>query len=94
MTGTLPSLLATGVNGVVCVICTIPAILFVDKWGRRKTLLAGGSGMGLSMLIAGALLKVHPFVENGNNNTQAQYGAVAMMFIFSASFSFSWGVSV
>ncbi|KAI7858087.1 sugar transporter, partial [Circinella umbellata] len=91
MTGTLPSLLATGVNGVLCVICTIPAILFVDKWGRRKTLLAGGSGMGLSMLIAGCLLKVYPFVEDGDNNTQAQYGAVAMMFIFSASFSFSWG---
>ncbi|KAI8139057.1 general substrate transporter [Fennellomyces sp. T-0311] len=91
MTGTLPSLLATGVNGIVCVICTIPAILFVDKWGRRKTLLAGGTGMGVSMLIAGAVLKVYPYVEGGENNTSAQYGAVAMMFIFSASFSFSWG---
>ncbi|KAI9470426.1 general substrate transporter [Zychaea mexicana] len=91
MTGTLPSLLATGVNGIVCVVCTIPAILFVDKWGRRNTLLAGGAGMGGSMLIAGSLLKVYPYVEGGDNNTSAQYGAVAMMFIFSASFSFSWG---
>ena len=122
MTGTLPSLLATGVNGVVCVIFTIPALLFIDKLGRRKTILSGSIGMGTSMLIAGALLrgnsnffhtydyatnliivrlicfsfycdKVYPYVEGGENNTQAQYGAVAMMFIFSASFSMSWGVS-
>ncbi|KAI9322419.1 general substrate transporter [Dichotomocladium elegans] len=91
MTDDLSTLLATGVNGIVCVICTIPAVIFVDKWGRRNTLLCGGLGMALSMMIAGALLKVYPYVENGNNNTSAQYGAVAMMYIFSASFSFSWG---
>ncbi|KAG2227453.1 hypothetical protein INT45_007478 [Circinella minor] len=91
MTGTLPSLLATGVNGVVCVIFTIPALLFIDKLGRRKTILSGSIGMGTSMLIAGSLLRAYPYVEGGNNNTQAQYGAVAMMFIFSASFSMSWG---
>ncbi|KAI9491539.1 general substrate transporter [Zychaea mexicana] len=91
MTGTLPSLLATGVNGIVCVIFTVPALLYIDKLGRRKTILGGSIGMGTSMLIAGSLLRAHPYVEGGDNNTQAQYGAVAMMFIFSASFSTSWG---
>lgn len=57
MTSTLSSLLATGVNGILCVIFTVPALLFIDKWGRRNTLLAGGAGMGISMLIAGSLLK-------------------------------------
>lgn len=57
LTGTLPSLLATGVNGIVNVIFTIPALLYFDRWGRRKTVIAGGIGMASSMLIAGALLK-------------------------------------
>ncbi|KAL1936035.1 hypothetical protein VTP01DRAFT_169 [Rhizomucor pusillus] len=91
LTGTLPSLLATGVNGVITVIFTIPPALFLDKWGRRPTLLCGGVGMAISMMLAGVLLKIYPYVENGNNNTHAQYGAVAMMYIFSASFSLSWG---
>ncbi|ORY93621.1 sugar transporter [Syncephalastrum racemosum] len=91
MTDNLSTLLATGVNGIVCVIFTVPAVIFIDRWGRKNTLLAGGFGMGISMMIAGALLKVYPYVENGYNNTSAQYGAVSMMFIFSACFSTSWG---
>ncbi|KAI7886578.1 sugar transporter [Lichtheimia hyalospora FSU 10163] len=91
LTGTLPSLLATGVNGIVSVIFTIPALLFFDRWGRRKTVITGGVGMASSMLVAGALLKAYPFVDGGDNNTQAQYAAVAMMFVFSASFASAWG---
>lgn len=60
LTGTLPSLLATGVNGILTVICTIPPVLFIDKWGRRPTLIFGGMGMAISMMIAGALLKGNP----------------------------------
>ncbi|KAI9314228.1 general substrate transporter [Dichotomocladium elegans] len=91
LTGTLSSLLATGLNGIVSVLFTIPALLYFDRWGRRKTVISGGCGMAIAMLIAGALLKAYPYVEDGYNNTSAQYGAVAMMFIYSACFSFSWG---
>lgn len=65
MTDNLSTLLATGVNGIVCVIFTIPAIMFIDKWGRKNTLLAGGFGMGISMMIAGALLKGNFCTEAG-----------------------------
>jgi hypothetical protein len=54
--GTASQLLATGLNGVVSVIATIPAVMFIDRWGRVKTLLVGGTGMGVTMLLAGALL--------------------------------------
>lgn len=56
MSSTTSQLLATGLNGVVSVIATVPAVIFIDKWGRVKTLLVGGTGMGVTMLIAGALL--------------------------------------
>lgn len=56
LNGTASQLLATGLNGVVSVIATIPAVMFIDRWGRVKTLLVGGTGMGVTMLLAGALL--------------------------------------
>ncbi|CAJ0825815.1 9336_t:CDS:10 [Entrophospora sp. SA101] len=49
-------LLATGINGVVNMLCTIPAIIWVDKWGRRPTFISGGFLMGCAMLIIGIIL--------------------------------------
>ena len=43
LTGQRASLLATGINGCVNVLATIPAILFLDKWGRRPVLISGAS---------------------------------------------------
>jgi MFS family permease len=56
LSGTASQLLATGLNGVVSVIATIPAVMYIDRWGRVKTLIVGGTGMGVTMLLAGALL--------------------------------------
>jgi MFS family permease len=39
------SLLATGVVGIVMWIATIPAVLYVDSWGRKPTLIVGAIGM-------------------------------------------------
>jgi MFS family permease len=39
------SLLATGVVGIVMFIATIPAVMWVDSWGRKPTLIVGALGM-------------------------------------------------
>ncbi|KAI8582213.1 hypothetical protein K450DRAFT_171107 [Umbelopsis ramanniana AG] len=89
--GTASQLLATGLNGVVSVIATIPAVMFIDRWGRVKTLLVGGTGMGVTMLLAGALLGAYPHTDAGPNNLGAQYFAIVMMYFFTICFSSSWG---
>ncbi|KAI9279697.1 general substrate transporter [Umbelopsis sp. AD052] len=89
--GTASQLLATGLNGVVSVIATIPAVMFIDRWGRVKTLLVGGTGMGITMLLAGALLGAYPHTDAGPNNLGAQYFAIVMMYFFTICFSSSWG---
>ncbi|KAH8554596.1 general substrate transporter [Umbelopsis sp. PMI_123] len=91
LSGTASQLLATGLNGVVSVIATIPAVMYIDKWGRVKTLLVGGTGMGVTMLLAGALLGAYPHSDVGPNNLGAQYFAIVMMYFFTICFSSSWG---
>lgn len=46
--GKTTSLLASGVVGVVMFLATIPAVLWVDNWGRKPTLIIGAIGMGVS----------------------------------------------
>ena len=46
--GKTTSLLASGVVGIVMFVATIPAVLWVDHWGRKPTLIAGAIGMGVS----------------------------------------------
>ena len=45
------SLLATGVVGIVMFIATIPAVMYVDRWGRKPTLVIGAIGMAICHFI-------------------------------------------
>ena len=45
------SLLATGVVGIVMFIATIPAVMYVDRWGRKPTLIIGAIGMAVCHII-------------------------------------------
>jgi MFS family permease len=50
------SLLATGVLGVIDFLFTFPAIFFVDRFGRRKFLMAGAIGMMISHVVVAGIL--------------------------------------
>ena len=38
-------LLSSSIQYVINVVMTVPALLYVDRWGRRPTLLFGAVGM-------------------------------------------------
>ncbi|KAJ1653238.1 hypothetical protein IWQ61_006598 [Dispira simplex] len=92
-------LLATGINGVVNVLATIPAIMFVDRWGRRKTLLSGSAVMGISYVIIGCIIATKGtkvIAEDGAvsvtmDNLAASYATIVFVYIFVAGFAYSWG---
>ncbi|CAG8615944.1 2558_t:CDS:10 [Funneliformis mosseae] len=100
LTSNSSSLLATGINGLVNMLSTIPAILWIDRWGRRPTLISGGILMGISMLIIGLILAL-----NGNKyydpvlkknfvkleNKSCSYAVIVFIYTFVASFAYSWG---
>ncbi|CAF2604039.1 unnamed protein product [Rotaria sp. Silwood2] len=94
------SLLATGINGCVNILATIPAILFIDKLGRRLVLISGAILMALSMLTIGTVMGIygHKFVNETTGavevlipNKTASYAIIILVYVFVAGFAFSWG---
>ncbi|KAL1917297.1 uncharacterized protein VTP21DRAFT_4953 [Calcarisporiella thermophila] len=100
------NLVASGVSYVVNVVMTVPAIIYVDKWGRRPTLIAGSAAMATFLFIIGGIMGGigKPPVDDPNSqtkttvsgwdmqgNTAATNAIIAMVYFFVASFATTWG---
>jgi MFS family permease len=89
LTNGTTALLATGVTGVVNVAVTIPAIMIIDKVGRRPLLLAGSVGMLISMLSVAII--VAKCQHDWAGHEAAGWAAVVMIWFYIANFGYSWG---
>ncbi|KAI9269425.1 general substrate transporter [Helicostylum pulchrum] len=93
------TLIASGVSYVIFVIMTIPAIIYVDKWGRRPTLFFGALLMSIFLWAVGAILAtgewgINPetgkwVVELGS--MAKTNGVAACVYLFVATFGCTWG---
>jgi MFS family permease len=79
------ALLATGVNGCVNVLATIPTLLFIDKLGRRILLIIGATIMSVSMLIVGILDATYLDQER---SLLISWTIIVFIYIFVAGFAF------
>lgn len=89
LNGNTTSLLATGVVGIVMFLATIPAVLWVDNFGRKTILITGGIGMAASHFIVAAI--TGSFSKNWPEHRDAGWVAVVFVWIYSICFGFSWG---
>lgn len=83
------SLLATGVVGIAMFLATIPAVLWIDRAGRKPVLTIGAIGMALCHFIIAVI-----FAKNENqwdSHKAAGWAAVVMVWIFVIHFGYSWG---
>ncbi|KAI8387303.1 general substrate transporter [Blakeslea trispora] len=99
--GRASALIASGVNGVLNVLSTIPPILFLDRLGRRVVLISGALIMGTAMLLCGIVMaataRVFQNETSGqmevdmSGNRSASYFCIVMIYFFVAGFAYSWG---
>ena len=79
---------------------TVPAIIWMDKWGRRPTLLLGSFVMMSLLLISGSIQGAfgHPVTKTESavtwamsNDGSRSNAVVACSYLFVATFAISWG---
>lgn len=83
------SLLATGVVGIVMFIFTIPAVLWIDRVGRKPVLTIGAIGMAACHFIIAVIVAKNS--SQWETHSDAGWAAVAMVWLFVINFGYSWG---
>ncbi|RSM18481.1 hypothetical protein CDV31_002617 [Fusarium ambrosium] len=83
------SLLATGVVGIAMFIATVPAVLWIDRLGRKPVLIVGAIGMATCHIIIAVILAKN--IDNFHNHQAAGWGAICMVWLFVVHFGYSWG---
>lgn len=100
-------LLTASVQYIINVVLTLPAIIYLDQWGRRPSLLFGSFFMMIFLFISGALQAVYgepntPETQNSMNsnitwivlnNKPVSSAIVACSYLFVATFATTWGPS-
>ncbi|KAF2140698.1 uncharacterized protein K452DRAFT_327499 [Aplosporella prunicola CBS 121167] len=100
LTNTL--LVSSSIQYVINVVMTVPALLFVDKWGRRPTLLIGSVLMMTWLFAVAGVMGAHgkPAPPGGVNGTKeaswevsgaASKAVIACSYLFVASYAPTWG---
>ncbi|RSL37887.1 hypothetical protein CEP53_015394 [Fusarium sp. AF-6] len=95
------NLLASSIQYIINVLMTVPALLWMDHWGRRPTLLAGAALMGTWMFANAGILGANGTVWPGGKDGvpevsmtvsgSAAKGLIACTYLFVASFAPTWG---
>ncbi|KAL3423376.1 high-affinity glucose transporter [Phlyctema vagabunda] len=94
-------LLPSSIQFIINVVMTVPALLFVDRWGRRPTLLIGAFLMMTFMFINAALLAVYsvePYEGQFPSDSESMAisgppakALIACTYLFVACYAPTWG---
>lgn len=90
--GSDTSLISAVITGLVNVFATLVSVFTVDKFGRRKLFLQGGSQMLVCQIIVGTLIAIN-LGTSGEGNFSKTYAGflVAFICLYVAGFAWSWG---
>ncbi|KAI0975201.1 sugar transporter [Xylaria arbuscula] len=83
------SLLATGVVGILLFVFTIPAVLYIDRVGRKPVLTVGAIAMATCHIIIAVIIAKDS--KRWASQASAGWAAVVFVWIFVINFGYSWG---
>lgn len=86
LNGNTTSLLATGVYGIINCLSTLPALIFIDRVGRRPLLMSGAAGTCISLVIVGVIIATCDLASN----KAAGWAGIAFIYIYDVNFSYSF----
>ncbi|EED13841.1 MFS sugar transporter, putative [Talaromyces stipitatus ATCC 10500] len=86
--GNTTSLLATGVYGIINSLSTLPALIFIDKVGRRPLLMCGAIGTCISLVIVAGIIGAYGSALV--NQKSAGWAGIAFIYIYDVNFSYSF----
>lgn len=80
-------------TGILQIIFTLPAVLYLDKFGRKTFLIVGSIGMFLCHIVVAIVEGLFEDKWNLNEGLAKPQGWVAITFIwlFAINFAYSWG---
>jgi sugar porter (SP) family MFS transporter len=94
-------LISSSIQYVINVVMTVPGLLYMDRWGRRPTLLVGAMFMAIWMFANGAILATYGTPQpNGFEGIReattsvtgpASKAVIACSYLFVASYAPTWG---
>lgn len=94
-------LLASSIQYIINVVMTVPTLIWVDRWGRRPTLLIGAALMMTWMYANGGIMATYGEVVPGGIDGVAEEsmhlsgapakGLIACTYLFVASYAPTWG---
>lgn len=88
-TSVTTDLLATGVTGIFQIVFTLPAVFFLDRFGRKSFLITGAIGMCICHLIVAAV--DGSFENSWATHRSAGWASIAFIWLFAVNFAYSWG---
>ncbi|KAK9384090.1 general substrate transporter [Kockiozyma suomiensis] len=97
-------LVSSSIQYVINMVMTVPALLFIDKWGRRPLLIYGAIAQCIWLFaVSGLMAQYGHYVDalEGNANIRwtvpdktAAKAIIACNYLFVASFAMTWGPGI
>lgn len=95
------NLLASSIQYIINVLMTVPALIWIDRWGRRPTLIVGAVLMGTFMYANAGIMAAHGTIVPGGvggipEESMSLHGTpakalIACTYLFVASYAPTWG---
>ncbi|GAA5854431.1 hypothetical protein JCM8547_001820 [Rhodosporidiobolus lusitaniae] len=79
------SFIASGVTGLILVACSVAGTFYINRVGRRKIWLFGGTAVAFCHIVLGIL-----YASGAAQSPVGQYAAIVFIELFAVSFTSSW----